>query len=550
MKGVNLSLSEDKCRLIASIDPLLVDGDFNPVELEAFVKQSEFAQYSLNKEHILALLDTLTTAHYEENYDPIKISIGDLSVKKPTVRIDDDQMSATLTITVGASHEIPSLDQVMTLLHEQGLVKGVSHKRIHNLLQSALDAKAGTELSAEIARGLSPRDGKDSFIKPLVPNALERILIPVKLDRRKVDMRNLGDILCVDKGQAVAKRIAPSKGRLGQTVTGQAIKPACGKLKDINLGGGTSISSIDENIIVANIIGQPKFENGVMTIDDTFTTNGVNVGTGNIEYNGAVIVNGDVTENMEIIAKGDVTINGFVESAYIRSGGDIIITEGATGKMHDEDCRLIASGSVFVQHAQGLDIIAGKDVNVAKQLAYSRVKCKGGVTIGAVDHPMGNIFASTIQCGKTVRAGSVGAVSGSTLTIDFSEGYNILSTRIEALSDLCRKLASSNANHEVHIANINSRHIPQALRQKLSTLNDMLAAEQELFIWLKQSLIELRDKKQQYEANARVIANKELFPGVSVKLNKQLWRGQRENLACRILLNEGKWLYEPITRPR
>ena len=86
-----------------------------------------------------------------------------------------------------------------------------------------------------------------------------------------------------------------------------------------------------------------------MTVDDTFQTKGVNVGTGNINYEGAVLVNGDVTESMQVIAKGDVTINGFVESAVIRAGGDIIITEGAMGKMHEEDCQLIAKGSVFVQ---------------------------------------------------------------------------------------------------------------------------------------------------------------------------------------------------------
>ena len=105
-------------------------------------------------------------------------------------------------------------------------------------------------------------------------------------------------------------------------------------------------------------------------MQDTYTSAGVNSSTGDIQFDGAVVVNGDVGEDREINASGNVTINGFVESAYIHSGGDIIISEGAIGKMHDEDCRLVAGGSVYVHHAQGLNIQAGTDVNIGTQLAY------------------------------------------------------------------------------------------------------------------------------------------------------------------------------------
>jgi len=45
-----------------------------------------------------------------------------------------------------------------------------------------------------------------------------------------------------------------------------------------------------------------------------------------------------------------------VESAYIESGGDIIITEGAMGKVNDTQgefqCQLVAAGSIHVQHGR------------------------------------------------------------------------------------------------------------------------------------------------------------------------------------------------------
>src|SRR5690606_36488112 len=120
-----------------------------------------------------------------------------------------------------------------------------------------------------------------------------------------------------------------------------------------------------------------------MWVDDTFICKGVNVGSGNVNYDGAVLVNGDVTEKMQIIASGDVTINGFVESAYIQAGGDIIITEGAMGKVNDSateySTTLKAKGSIHVQHGQGLDISCNGSVTIGRQLAYSRITCKGEV---------------------------------------------------------------------------------------------------------------------------------------------------------------------------
>lgn len=553
MKGISLFCSDDKKQLFVSVDPLLCDGPLKLDELTHHIGESEFSDFTVSKNNMLALNETLIAALSQDDNTVIEAQIGEVKASTIIVTTAADKMSATISLTKHTESGLPEINEIVRLIKEQGIVKGFSRKRVRNLLQKAIDAKPSQEVSEVIAKGLPPRNGKDSWIKPLVPNALERILSPQKLkspqgkNGDKVDMRNLGDILCVARGTIVAKRVAPTSGRTGSTITGDKIAANSGQYKDFKLGANTSVASHNENCIIADVAGQPKFTNGVMSIDDTFTADkGVNVGTGNIKYEGAVIVNGDVTENMEIIATGDVTVNGFVESAYIRSGGDIIITQGATGKMHDEDCQLIASGSVFVQHAQGLDIIAGKDVNVAKQLAYSRVKAKGSVIVGAPDKPMGTLFASSIKCSKAVNAGSIGAISGSALTIDFSDGYNVLCARQDALADLFKQLSSTNANHEIKIAAINNKHIPNAIKSKLLKLNNQLEAERTLLNWLREAQNELHERKREYQQNARVIANKELFPGVSVKLNKKLWRGDKEYLRSRIVLDETKWLYEPL----
>ena len=128
-----------------------------------------------------------------------------------------------------------------------------------------------------------------------------------------------------------------------------------------------------------------------MNIDDTFICSGVNVGSGHVNYEGAVLVNGDVTRKCKSRPLEDVTINGFVESAYIESGGDIIITEGAMGKVNDTtefQCQLVAAGSIHVQHGQGIDIQCSGNITVGRQLAYSRLRCGSAVIVGqTIDKP-------------------------------------------------------------------------------------------------------------------------------------------------------------------
>jgi uncharacterized protein (DUF342 family) len=546
MKGVSLKENDEKTTLIAIIDPLLFEGSLDPESFESFVATSEYSHYTISKARLLAVADILDAVKADEDFGPVEQAVGELKPLEVQVKIASDQMSASISFVTPSAGTLQSVDEVVSTLNAQGVVKGLSKKRIQNILEKGLDAAHGTEFSEIVAKGLPVKNGKNSYIKALVPNAIDRVLTPQSDEDGKVDMRNLGDIICVSAGQAVAKRKAPTKGRKGLTITGKELVPVPGEWKDIILGANTSISDSDENIIVANVAGQPKFENDRMNIDDTYVVKGVNVGTGNVNYDGAVIVNGDVTENMEIIAKGDVTINGFVESAFIRAGGDIIITQGATGKMNDEDCRLVANGSVFLQHGQGLDIVTAKNLHVEKQLAYSRVNCRGAVTIGNIDNPMGNLFASTIISHGKVRGGTIGAVSGSALIVDFSEGYNQLTNRLNALAEMKKELRSNNANHEIKISSINKKILPKALQEKLISLNNELEAERLLLNWLAEAVDELHAKKIDFEKNARLIANKELFPGVTVKLNKKVWKAEREYQRSRIHLEDGDWTYDPI----
>lgn len=550
MNGITFSINSVTNELFASIDPLIFEDPCSEPALAAIISTTEYKECSLNKDAINTLSMQVEKARNDGAMDPVEGPIGKASnddiSDSVTFSISSDQMTATMTVRTSSVSKQPTYNEVKSMLAYKSITRGVSKKRIQHILNTALESEPDKEFTEVIAIGLPARNGKASRVIALVPNALDRVLRPQDKAGNKVDMRNLGDILCVSAGQAVAKRSAPSKGRVGYTVTNKKLQPKSGDWIAVKLGHNTKLDDKNENLIVSELAGQPKFENNVMSIDDTYVAKGVNVGTGNIQYEGAVIVNGDVTENMQIIAKGDITINGFVESAFIQAGGDIIITQGATGKMNDDDCRLIAKGSIFIQHGQGLDIQVGKDLNVKRQLAYSRVTCKGHIYIGDPDNLTGNLFASKINAYGSVRAGSIGAISGSALEIDFSQGFNDLSHRLDAISDLRDALASVNADHEIKLSKINAKKFPPSLQKKLKRLDGAISKERSLLNWLRKTQADLEQAKKDYETNVRVIANKELFPGVVVKLNKRIYRVKKETMKSRVLLVEGIWEYQPI----
>ena len=131
---------------------------------------------------------------------------------------------------------------------------------------------------------------KNSKFVPLVPNALERVLRPQTNEGERVDMRNLGEVICVKVNTPVLRRTPPTKGRTGFDVKGNTIPAVQGEWIDFKMGTGTVVSDSDANLLMSSISGMPKYRDQVMNIDDTFTCNGVNVGTGHVNYEGAVLV--------------------------------------------------------------------------------------------------------------------------------------------------------------------------------------------------------------------------------------------------------------------
>ena len=550
MEGIYLEIDPTNEYLDMMIMPVELENRLEEKSILTFIRNSDYRDFFIYEEAIASVVSTLKNAQEVEASAPIKERVGERRDAQISFRLSEDEMEAYLVLTSAFGGKQASLPQLQKQAKKVGIKRGLSTKKLVEYADAAINSHPGNVIDELVAKGLPPRAGKDSRVSPLVDNALERILRP-RQKEGKVDMRDLGDIICVKAGDPVARRLPPTDGRDGYTVTGTPIEATPGQWINFNPGSGTAFSPNDDNLLISEINGMPKFQHERMWVDDTFICKGVNVGSGNVNYDGAVLVNGDVTEKMQITASGDITINGFVESAFLQAGGDIIITEGATGKHNeatDEYSTILeAAGSVHVAHGQGLDIRCNGSVTVGRQLAYSKIDCRGSVTAGPIEKPNGNLFACHINCCDKISAGTLGAVSGSTLTVDFSEGFNQLMDKKEHLDELWVQLRENNKSHENKINFIKSKKIPANLADKVNEAVLLFNNEKKTLNWLENKITNLKKDKDKYVTIIGLEAKDKIFPGVVVKLNNRTWKADREYPRARIKYEGHQWQYDPIT---
>jgi len=350
MNGVTISFDKSRTYINLQLNPSDFTSEVDSREIRKQLESGETKRLYVSEKALKSACDTAN--HYFKTGDSTVVQerIGERKNAEIEFRIPEDGMQANLVLTTPYGGKLPSLSTVKSLAVKNRIIRGLSTKTIESMLTQARQSPPGTVLEQIVAKGLPARNGKNSKFIPLVPNALERVLKPQTGDGERVDMRNLGEVICVKVNTPVLRRTEPTQGRSGFDIKGNKIPAVAGEWVNFKMGSGTVVSDSDANLLMSAISGMPKYRDQIMNIDDTFICSGVNVGSGHVNYEGAVLVNGDVTEKMQIKAAGDVTINGFVESAYIESGGDIIITEGAMGKVNDTQgefqCQLVAAYSM------------------------------------------------------------------------------------------------------------------------------------------------------------------------------------------------------------
>jgi uncharacterized protein (DUF342 family) len=472
------------------------------------------------------------------------------------VTIESDEMGAVAEITTAQGGANLSAKSILTAAQEAGVKKGFSKEHLIKLAQLAAKEPPNTNVSLQIASGKVAINGKDAQIKPLVESAQARILKPKRREDGSVDMRDLGDIICVKVGDPLIKKVPLTEGVKGYTVTATPLTPEPGNDVELIPGEGTVISPKNENILLSKKVGLPKMIPNGMEVNEVYKIKNVTVATGNINFTGSVIIDGDVMEGMKVIASGDITVGGFVESAILESGGDITISGGIIGRKHDIEKTKItdvvmsvsvnAKGSIYAKYCQYAQMTCGQDVRIENQLLHSLLTVNGRLWIGKAEQADGKLIGGYSKVGSSVHAGMIGAPAGSNTLINFDHRVNKFKAEIQDIDELIN--IESNKTTELKSAMNKLKTLPKD-KAKPDLLAKVVATYQVHSNRMGEMLVTKEDIEhnlQDYMHSVYIEAHEKLYHGVEMTVGDFHDRSRREYGPSKMIFKERKVLIDAI----
>ena len=542
------------------LEPIKGGDTISTSSIQELIGASEFVKLRINngniKNAVAELNDVLKPLQDKKTGRTITYQVLERVDAKINITIETDEMGARAEITSAQGGKHLSAKAILTAAQEAGVKKGFSKEHLIELAQLAAKEAPNSQVDMQIATGKLAKNGKDALIKPLVESAQSRILKPKKQEDGSVDMRDLGDIICVKVGDPLAQKVPLTQGIQGYTVTATPLSPEPGHDIELVVGEGTNLSPKNNNVLVSEKVGLPKLINNGMEVDEIYKIKDVTVATGNINFTGSVIIEGDVTEGMKVTASGDITVGGFVESATLESGGDITISGGIIGRKHDIEkthitditmsVNINAKGSIYAKYGQYAQISSGKDVRIENQLLHSILDINGRLWVGKNEQASGKLIGGYTKVGTSVHAGMIGATAGSNTVINFEHKILKFNDEIHQLEELLK--IESDKTDELQAAINKLKKLPKE-KAKPELLAKVVPTYQHHANKMGELLNEkevLEASLQEYMVSVYIEATEKLYHGVELIVGDFNDRSRREYGPSKMIYRERKIIIDPI----
>jgi uncharacterized protein (DUF342 family) len=541
------------------LSPIKTKTPLTEADIHKLIDNSQYSHLYVveaNIKNAVAELESVLKP-LQENHTGREINYQILERRDATfvVEVADDKMSASAEITAALGGQHMSAQAILNGAQAAKVYKGFSKEKLVKLAKRAAKAPAGSIVKCEIANGKLPIEGKNSYIKFLVESAQDRILKPKKRDDGTVDMRDLGDIICVKIGDTLAKKIPLTDGIPGYTVTGDILDTSPGTDIEILVGEGTAVSPKDSSILISTLVGLPRIIANGMEVDNVYHLKNVDVGTGHVKFKGSVIIDGDIGEGMKVVATGDISIGGFVESATLDAGGDITIGKGIIGKKQEVEsvniskihlsAHIKAGGKVFAKYCQYADITCDS-LRIENQIMHSLVKVNKTVWVGREEKSNGKLIAGYISAGQSVRAGTIGATAGSMTIITFADRMH------ECLAKIVEIDQSVKAENDT-LVRLKDTVIKLKKRPKNKAKPELLTKVISTYRYHAKKMAEFsadkesyKEQLQEYMTSGSVEASEKVYSGVQIIIGEHHDKTRREYGPSRFIYQNQKVHIEPL----
>ena len=207
----------------------------------------------------------------------------------------------------------------------------------------------------------------------------------------------------VTTGQVLGMIIPPTKPVDGRDVRGRVLKAKAGR--PTRLRHDDSIAVDEEGRIIAQCDGVLSRSLGKWAVRDYIQIPGyVDFSTGNIDFSGDIEVVRGVRDCFHVSAEGNFEIQGLVEAAHLRTGGDLYARGGVAGR---ERGSLHVQGDLVAKYLDGTTIEVGGTLRVMREI----LNCTTMVHAD-VESPSATLMGGVITPTGRVRLGAIGSAGG------------------------------------------------------------------------------------------------------------------------------------------
>ena len=316
--------------------------------------------------------------------DPIIINSSDY-----LLHITDTRMEALIML-----YRRFSVEELRTLLEENGIVFGIREKTLEMLAQGNRNYE-----ETLIAAGTAARNGRDGYFEyHFNPQPETR---PIILPDGSVDYNVLGKIELVTNGQLLVTYHSALPAVTGKDVLGNTIEAYDGKeLPPLQC----KRCAPDETgcKYYAGAEGHVTIKEGRLTVTPVYVIkDDLDAATGDVDFHGDVLVQGNVYAGVTVKTTGNITVNGHVETASLFAGKDVILRNGMQGSGNGV---IRAGGNVMARFLEQTQVYAGNEINVGALLNCD-VEAGRNVVISG---NRGTIIGGTVTAVEQILTASIG----------------------------------------------------------------------------------------------------------------------------------------------
>lgn len=423
------------------------------------------------------------------------------------VTISEDEMEAYVIC-----HKRPkgaSPDAILSELKRQGVIKGIDREAVERAVKQVAENQ-----QIVVASGRPAENGEDGWYEYFFRTEVVRA--PKMLEDGSVDYQNIEWFETVKENQKLAYYHKAGNGTFGYTVTGMLLKPHKGKELPMLRGSGYILDE-DGQTYISSMNGRVDLNDTQLVVSRLFEFDEITIATGNVDVDGNVHVKGHVGSKTKIRATGDVVIDGFVESAEIESGGNIVLRNGVNasgqGMIHAKD-------KIVGRFFETAIVSCDGDIHADYSLD-SQISAKGKIVFSG---SKGSLIGGKIEAQKGLSAYNIGNTAGSLTIIQF--GTSRETRRLwKELEDKMEEVKKEIAVFTKPYEEIQRKYSPEAcngMELYIKLENAIYSKQNELKQLRKQQNILNRDMKESDAAEVRVRGN--LYEGVLFESSGMKWR--------------------------